>query len=1060
MPDSASALREPHALDADQRRIVDLPVTASAMVIGAAGSGKTSAVVSRVSALLAQGAASDEVLVLTTSRQSATHLRDRLALAAGVATSGPLARSLTAFAFALVRAQAARTGAAPPQLLTGTDEDRMLHDLLDGDAEDEQHGAPRWPDGLGAEIRSTVGFRAELRALLAACTEQGIDPDALRRRGAAHPATAAVWPAVASFAEEYARVRAAMRGAHRDAPGLVAEARALALDADRVLEPWPRLRTLIVDDAQELTAGGVDLLLACRRRGVSVLAFADPDIGSGAFRGAGAEHLIRLAADTPIMTLRGRHRGGAAHHDLLARVTSRIGAAGLVAHRHAPAADAARPADAGAVETFIGRSAAEEYDTIARVLRERRLLDGVAWEHCVVIAHDTRQVAALERELAARDVPTRAASGQQLAERRTVRDLLLAVELAALDPAQRTADDVTALLGGAGIDPLALRRLRTTLRQRTDDPVTGGAALREAFAHPVQLDLLDTRDARLAAAVARADQALRELLATGATAHELLWAAWEPRAARLTAAANGRGAAADEARREIDAVATLLQAAKRHGERGDGTSPLQFVRSVRESAIAEDRLGGAGDGEVRVLTPAGALGIEADTVVIAGVQDGVWPNLRVRGSLLEGWRLALDTGADPDLLDRRRDVLHDELRLFARAVSRATSRVVVTAVADDDTGPSALFELLPEPTPVPADAAHPFTLRGLVAKHRRTITQWSAGRSDYALEHAPSVVRHAAGQLAILAAAGVDGADPAHWYGLRGSAVASTGDGAAPAGEQPAEPTRPAEHAPASDAFDGAPVRVSPSRLQRIEDCELDWVVADLGGDPGSAAANLGTIIHGALETAPGADEEALWRAVDARWGELEFDAPWRGAQEHTRARELVRRLAVYLRDAERAGTALVGAESHFEISVPGVDGAVLSGSIDRVEQTADGRVLIIDLKTGRREPQTDAKVADHPQLAAYQLAFEAGVVGAAPDAAPGGAALLVLRPTAAGKDYVLPRQLPFDDESRSAFVARLADAVQVMRGDTFTAAYEQHCRDDHTYGVCRIHTIGAVSSA
>ena len=36
---------------------------------------------------------------------------------------------------------------------------------------------------------------------------------------------------------------------------------------------------------------------------------------------------------------------------------------------------------------------------------------------------------------------------------------------------------------------------------------------------------------------------------------------------------------------------------------------------------------------------------------------------------------------------------------------------------------------------------------------------------------------------------------------------------------------------------------------------------------------------------------------------------------------------------------------------------------------------MIVDLKTGKREPQTDAKVADNPQLAAYQLAFESGAI-------------------------------------------------------------------------------------
>ncbi|MFM9598132.1 UvrD-helicase domain-containing protein, partial [Streptomyces scabiei] len=78
----------------------------SGVVVGAPGSGKTTAIVERVRALLAAGLDPDEVLVLTPTRSSATALRDRLALAVRVATPGPLARSVAAFAYQLVRAHA------------------------------------------------------------------------------------------------------------------------------------------------------------------------------------------------------------------------------------------------------------------------------------------------------------------------------------------------------------------------------------------------------------------------------------------------------------------------------------------------------------------------------------------------------------------------------------------------------------------------------------------------------------------------------------------------------------------------------------------------------------------------------------------------------------------------------------------------------------------------------------------------------------------------------------------------------------------------------------------
>lgn len=1023
---------------AAHRAVVELPADASGVIAGAPGSGKTTCLLARVAHLVAGGLSPDELLVLTPTRQTATELRDRLALAVGVATTGALARSVAAFAYQLVRAAAVHAGAEPPQLLTGPDEDQLIADLLDGDAADELEGPSRWPEWLPAAVRGTRGFRAEVRAFLAECTTLGIEPGELARLARDQDRDA--WTAMASFAREYHRVRADLRGAHRDAAGLVREAVGLARTLPAGSPAWGvvgRLRVLLVDDAQELTLGGVELLEACRARGIAVLAFGDPDVSAGAFRGATPENFARLAGAVPVHVLPTVHRGTAAQQDLTAEITARIGAAGIVAHRRAPAG---APADAS-IRALTARSASEEHDLIARLLRERHVHDGVPWADCVVIAHDTRQVVALEAELAAREVPTRA-TGQSapLADARAVRDLLRLVLLAAREPETWTADELGDALRGGGLDPVELRRLRTALRHLALQQVgegeiapTGRELLASALEHPIEFELVDTREARRAARVGTAIGTLRAQLADGATAHELLWTAWESLGGERAwrAATAGSGPLAEQAGRELDAVVALFQAAKRHGERDDGTSALAFLRGVLDSDVAEDRLTGPSpEGVVQVITPAGALGLDFDTVIVAGVQDGVWPNLRARGSLLETWRLALPGGTDA--VDRRRGVLHDELRLFVRAVSRARNRLVVTAVDDDDTGPSVLFELLPPAEPVGPWAAHPLSLRGLVAQHRRALTD----------PRATAAARAAApGQLALLAAADVPGADPGQWYGI--PAPSSAG---------------PLRDLAVED------VRVSPSRLQALEECELNWVIGDLGGDTGGSVAGLGTIVHAALEKAEGADEAALWAVVAARWSELEFESAWRDRAEQARARDLVRRLALYLRRFEASGGTLIGAEPHFEVPIvieQGAEhGAILSGYIDRVELAPDGTVVIVDLKTGKREPQTDAKVADHPQLAAYQLGFAAGAIPEAAGRPGGGAKLLVLRPTAATKDYAEPRQAPFDDETRAAFVARVREAVQVMRGTTFTAPYEEHCRDDHSYGLCRIHTIGAVSAS
>ncbi len=1014
--------------DAAQSAVLALSADASAVVVGAPGSGKSWTIVERVRRLVAGGLDPDRLVVLTASRQAATELRDRLAIAVGVATAGPLARSVASFAFQLVRAEDVRAGAEPPRLLTGADEDALIRDLLDGDAEDERHGRSRWPASLSAEVRSARGFRAEVRAFLAECTALGIDADELERR--ARLESREVWQAMASFAREYAEVRSAMRGAHRDAAGLVREAAAVVT---RSADALASVSVILVDDAQELTRSGVELLEQCRRRGVAVLAFGDPDVGSGAFRGATPENFARLAASVPVHVLGGAHRGTPSQRSLVAAVTSRIGAVGVVAHRHHP--EPATPD--GSVRAFALRSRSEEFDAIARLLRERHVHAGVPWRDCAVIAHDTRQVAALEAELAAREVPTVASgAGASLTASHVARDLLRLVDLASRPLEQWGRDEVVEALRGAGLDAIDQRRLRTALRHQAarDEGATVVSAwemLRSALAHPAEFALLDLREARRAATLADTLARLQRQLADDATAHELLWTAWEAsgRERALRESSRGNGPLAAQAGRDLDAVVALFQAAKRHGEREDGTSAIAFIRSVLDADVADDRfVAPPDDGAVRVLTPAGALGTEFDTVVVAGVHEGVWPNLRVRGGLLETWRLAFDDEAAADAFDRRRAVLHDELRLFVRAVSRARRLVAVTAVDDDDTGPSALMEFLPAPEPAPPGASHPLTLRGLVARHRRSLTDDrldDAARAD------------AAAQLVLLAEAGVPGAAAPEWFGVR----------------------PPTSTAPLRDRSVET-VRVSPSRLETLEQCQLDWVIGELGGDPGGATAGVGTIVHGALERAA-PDEESLWQAVSDRWGELEFESAWRDRAERARARDLVRRLAAYLRHFDRDGGRLLGAEPRFEVELASDDaGIVLSGVIDRVELRADGTVVIVDLKTGKNEPKTDRAVATHAQLAAYQLAYERGAVAGAGEHPPGGAALLVLRTGAATKDYAIARQPPFDDEAREAFVRRVEEAAAAMSGSSFTAPYEEHCRDDHSHGLCRIHTIGSVSAS
>ncbi|MDN3309675.1 ATP-dependent DNA helicase [Microbacterium oryzae] len=1069
--------------DDSQRAVLTLPPSASGTVVGAPGTGKTAVLVGRVAALVESGMAPDELVVLTPTRASATRLRDELGLRVPVASPGPLARSVGSFAFQVVRAEAVRRDAEPPRLLTGADQDRIVADILAGDEEDERVGASRWPTHLGAAVRATRGFRSELRAFVAEMTELGATGDDLRALGSDS------WAAVADFLGDYRAVLDRMRAPHREVSELYAEAADALRDGARV-PGLERLRVVLVDDAQELTRGGVAVVEALRAQGTAVLAFGDPDIASGAFRGATPELFARLSAALgPLHVLDQPHRAVPALTRVTRSVTQAIGAAGVVAHRRPPGLDV--PSDA-VLETCIATSPYEEVDRIAWELREWHLIGGTPWGSMAVIAHDTRQITALEAELAAREVPTRAAGVQRpLGAEAVVRDIVETVRLGMQTVAERDDDKLLEALRSpfGGLDGVGLRRLRARLRHR--ELADGGsrparALLREVLAEPLFLDMQDTPEARTAARFARTLEAVHAEAERGATIHELLWTVWDQARTgdgrRLERAwrdlAVGQGPLAAEAARALDGLVALFDAAKRAVERNPQEGPLPFIREILDSDVPEDTLSAPDrDDAVTLLTPANALGAEFDAVVVAGVQDGVWPNVRLRGGLLDTWRLsdavaALRAGAPrPEplgVLDRRRTALHDELRLFVRAISRARRRVLVTAVDDDDTGPSALFSFLPPPPEDDRDRAdHPLTLRGLVARHRRTLTE--PGEDDAAREAA-------AAQLRVLAESGVPGADPLEWYGV----------------------LPPSTDAPLRD-LETAPARVSPSRVEAFEECGLGWVISALGGDTvAPPSAGIGTILHAAMEQAPDGDLAVLRAVMAERWPELDFETPWIAAKERRRADLYVDRLHAYLRAVRADGGETIAAEAPFRFAVdttpadePAVHTgddigrphrAVVSGVIDRVETYPTGagehadarargwlamdgdgperRVVVVDLKSGKSEKPSDGAVVEHAQLAAYQVAVQEGLVDGADRGALGGARLVIVSQTLARSPYRVAHQHALGPETRAAFLRRVADAARGMSAASFTAQVETHCADvQQRVHPCRIHTIEAVSA-
>jgi superfamily I DNA/RNA helicase/RecB family exonuclease len=1065
----------PVALDEAQREVLSLPDGVSAAVIGAPGTGKTTTLIELVAErVLQRGYAPSEVLVVVPTRTGATSLRDRLALRLGVPTIGPLARTANSIAFQLVTDAAAAAGQPVPTLLTGGEQDQILAELLRGDLEDG--AGPQWPEPLGPEVRRLRGFRTELRDLMMRAVEYGINPAQLASLGARHDRPE--WVAAAEFIEGYQEVKDLSRGAQFDSTELAQFAAAIVQSAPpgaagaASLGFLADLRLIVLEDAQEATQATLTLLAQFAARGVAVVALGDPDISTGSFRGAHPDALGRLAAylgfesspGCPLGTEEVRthilgtvYRHGQAVRTVVNSAAGRIGAAAAGRQRAAAVATTRIEAPEGQsipvpmagnsedlVQTVVTDSPAEQLAVIARRLRERHVLGGVPWGDMAVVARSGSLVPSLAKGLAALEVPTQVSTASTaLRDEAPVKAFILALDVT-LGRRPLDGSAATGLLGGplGGLDPIALRRLRAALRQvelAGDGERGADDLLVEALSMPGALAAIDNRTARKAAAFGASLRAASEQYESGATIEELLWGLWERSGLASTWAeqARGTGIVADEANANLDAVVALFSAAQRFVERTPGAPPVLFVEHLVDTDVPEDTLAPRARGDsVVVSTPAGTIGREFEVVVVAGMQEGVWPNLRIRGSLLGAGDLAaFATRQDPGMQDARTAVLHDELRMFAQAASRARRELLVTAVENDENQPSVFLRLLPDPDQS-ALTRYPLSLRGMVGRLRRDLTAAVDAVPMSATGAASGRARDAAATLARLAGEGVPGADPADWYG---TSEAST--------------TRPLND---PDAGDG-PVRVSPSKMSAFETCPLHWLIGQVSGGTSSTAANLGTIIHKVMEEATDTSAEALWLGVEQRWGELAFEAPWQSDLQKAEARRLTDRLASYLHDFDRAGSTLLSAEGRFTLEL---GGAVLSGTIDRVEQQADGRAVIVDLKTGSSDPFTDAGVREHPQLGAYQLAFHEGVIeGIPPGTDLAGARLVIVSSGTLKQNYRNPTQPPFTPDAVDAFRQRvLADAAG-MGESVFLANIADHCLDPWSFGACRIHVVKQVSS-
>lgn len=579
---------------------------------------------------------------------------------------------------------------------------------------------------------------------------------------------------------------------------------------------------------------------------------------------------------------------------------------------------------------------------------------------------------------------------------------------------------------GSAPDRPSVEVLRELLLGSGDDRIVAG--LTEVEIAPLE---------RAARALDRARRVRRE----GGGLEEVLWALWTgSRLERRWLAQSRRGGAAGmQADRDLDAAVALFDAAAAYTDRLPGATIEGFVEYLIQQQIPQDRAVRTQREEaVDLLSAHAAAGREWEVVAVAGVQEGIWPDPRPRGTLLHTEDLVDEVAGITERVSRAAPVLAEERRLLFVACSRARRSLLVTAVesvtGERDLVPSRfLAELLGgdtggEPGALPvAEPGRVLALHALIAELRAVVCDPGAGDERR---------RRAARQLARLALAGIPGTAPDDWYGVPGlSSTETLWD-------------------------DDAPIALSPSTVELLRTCPLRWALERNGGSDGeNPHAVKGTLVHTLVQALAGRVPLDQVRAELARsWSGIDPETSWYSRQELRRTEAMLDAFVAWVRTT-RGELTQAGIEVPVDcvLPAPGDDTPEvrIRGRIDRLERDATGRFVIVDVKTGKN-PVSEADAVQHAQLATYQVAAAAGALQeSAGDPEPGGARLVYVGLPAAGgvaKERVQPA---LDAEALETWRETIHAAAASTEGPGFLAIRNEGCRHCAVKNSCPVQDVG-----
>lgn len=1022
------------------------------IISGGPGSGKTALLIESAISRIAAGQKPESILILTFGRERAAEIRDAIAIRSQSTISEPLARTFHSLAFSILRRKAGEDF-REPILLSGPEQENYIRQLLEGDIED---GYTYWPRDLqftdedrltGAKKDApllTQGFIRELRDLIMRANERGMSPQQLALHG--KKVGEKYWESAAKFWDRYLE-NMALRETPGDAKMRIDPSELINLaishltkNADLLQQLREEYTTIIVDEFHETDPAQRSLLELLA--GEDLLIAVDPDSAVGRFRGADPDH-ARTALD--IYRQRGTeiqliniYRNRAELANLGSTIAKKF--SGINPSRSRKVVNKKSSTSLEPLIVSRLKSQSEEAQYIAYLFKRAHLISGIAYsEMAVLLRGGGTQASAIRRAFAHVGIPV---SGdiEALAHNVAIAPFLLVARVAIGDqPLNYDTCEKLLLAEFGGMDSISLRRTRMALitaNKDEKDKRTGSQRIIDAI-DKGDIPIEDNAPLRRIFELLERARVIAKKKTT--TAEDLLWSIWDNARnsdnekiadswKKIALRGGSRGAAAD---RDLDAVIQLFDSAERFTERFPGSHPRQFLDEITRESIAGDIITSQGvrPDVVEVLTVHSAKGRQWQIVALAGLQEGLWPNMRQRSSLLGSERLVervrhgdLPRAALDELITH--SLTEDERRLLHVAVTRASEQLIATAISRDEDEPSIYFEeiyefwssLHPEialdskKSQVFTEVPRPLTTASLTADLRRELL-------------GPHAVK-AAAILKTLATSGISSASPQEWIGF----------------------TESSSDAPVIG--DSEVIPLSPSGADAFIECGLKWFLEKNGGRDGDSTPQiLGTTIHQFAEmkvSNPSITVEEMIENITASWSMIDQSPMWVSRNNLTRAIKMLRRFADYHAAQARK---VEGAELDFHFNLGRV---LVKGKLDRLEVDADGKYFVIDFKTGKTE-YSNNDAAESLQLACYQLAvILEGFDKKLQNNLSAGAAIVNLG--SKNKDSTIRLQPPVNSDEMQEVLIEIGEG---MAAKTFTARRNERCKDCGVSFCCPLQSQG-----